>query len=258
MRAQIIHLLAAAATIGLAGIAQAVVTNNTNVDVHIAAGPEFIAGAGVPINGFVQDSVAPVGSENTVSVALKARDRDNGQANAISGNRYYVDPGFSSTNPAISNLAIDFQFDPGSSPASNYLLRLDVDFDPAYGATDFATITVPIFDADSTPDGTFDSWIDSDGYFTTNGGGGTWNDTSVPYVISNTTRQDFSFWGAAPFNKSYDPNAFGEYEYRLTVLDITGTNTLASVSAFAVVPEPASIGLLGIGAIALLRRVRRG
>lgn len=249
--------LIAATSLGLASSALAVVTYNTNVDVYDTTGPEFISGDGILINGFVQDSLSPVASENTISVALKARDRDTGQANGIVNNVYYVDPGYSSTTPAITNLAIDFQFDPGiNSGSPNYVLRQSIDFDPAVGSTDFAVITLPIYDADGIPDATLDSWAETDGYFT-NPGAGAWSDDTVPYVISNSTRMDFSFWSGV-FGKSYDPNALGEYELRLEVLDPTATSVLASSTALAVVPEPSAIGLLGVGAIALLsRRPRR-
>ena len=99
----------------------------------------LMGGAGIPINGFVQESVpsivpvTPV--PNTVSVSLKARDRDTGQAQ-ISANRYKVQAGFSSTNPAVTNLSIDFQFDPGVNANTNYVLRQSIDFDPAVGATE--------------------------------------------------------------------------------------------------------------------------
>jgi hypothetical protein len=227
---------------------------NATIDVYNTSGPEFISGSGVPINGFVQESfpappIFPI--PNTVSVALKPRDRDTGQA-PHAGNVYTVNAGLSSDFPGITNLAIDFQFDPGVDGLTNFILRQSVDFDPAVGATDFAVITLPIFDADGVPDATPDSWSDTDGYFTTNGGGGLWNDQTVPYVISNTTRQDFAFWSLL-FGKSYDPNALGEYEYRLEAFDPTGTILLADVVAFAqVVPEPATLALMGVAGIAAL------
>jgi hypothetical protein len=255
MKTMFAALLIASAALVAADAARADVFNTT-VDVYNTSGPEFIAGSGVPINGFVQESlpvitpVIPI--PNTISVALKPRDRDTGQAQ-ISGNVYKVNAGLSSTFPGVTNLAIDFQFDPGSGPAAtNYVLRQWVDFDPTVGANDFAVITLPIFDADGVPDATVDSWSDTDGYFTTNGGGGPWNDATVPYVISNTTRQDFAFWNTL-FGKTYDPNAQGEYEYRLEVLDPTGSTLLADVVAFAnVVPEPATLALMGVAGAAAL------
>jgi hypothetical protein len=258
MKTRILTLALASVALLWTTAAHAVDSFNTTVDVYITSGPEFIAGSGIPINGFAQDTVPSplliVPVPNTISVALKPRDRDTGQANSISANRYVIDAGFSTTNPAVTNLAIDFQFDPGVNGVSNYILRQSVDFDPAVGVTDFAVISLPIFDADASP---LNSWDDTDGYFTTNGGGGAWNDPTVPYVISNTTRQDFAFWNTA-FGKTYDPNAPGEYEYRLEVLDPSGMTVLADITAFAqIVPEPASFALLGLAGIASLAVRRR-
>ncbi|QDU90312.1 hypothetical protein Pla175_37150 [Pirellulimonas nuda] len=247
------------ALLGAAPSAWAVTMTNVDVDVFDASGPEFIAGDGIPINGFVQDSVPGMG--NTVSVAVKARDRDTGQPNAIVGNRYYVDAGLSTVvTPGVSNLAFDYQFDPGASGLTNYLLELSLDFDPAAGIADFVNFLLPVFDADGTPDALVDSWQETDGFFL-NPGPGAWSDDSVGYVVSNSTRMDFGFFSLPPFSKMYDPNAVGEYEIRLRVYDITGATQLASANAFAVVgvPEPSSLaltGLLGMACVATWRRRR--
>ncbi len=226
------------------------------VRVYDTTGPEFINGDGIPIDNFTQ-SGGPGSASNTVTVAVKPRDRDTGQANAIvGGNRYIVDAGLSTVvTPGVSNLAFDFQFDPGTDGSTNYQLELRVDFDPAAGVADFADFKLPIFD----PSPEIDSWSEGDGYVTNPGvGPDPWNDTT-PYVISNTTRMDFAFWSLFPV-MSYDPNATGEYEIQLNVFDSTGVNLLASTNAYAVVvPEPSSYALaaLAISGVVCFRRRRR-
>lgn len=227
------------------------------IDVFDTTGPEFISGDGIGIEGFVQnDAATSVPGLQQPTVSIRARDRDNANPVNFSGNRYFVDPGFSTKDPSVSNLSVDYQFDPGVDEVTNYILRLDLDFDPTVGVADFTTFTLPIFDADGVSDSTVDSWSETDGFFTTNQGG-TWNDQTVPYVVSNSTRLDFNFFGNPPFNRNYDPNATGEYEFRLTVFDGTGLVELANATAFAVIPEPASLTLLGLGTLALLGRRRR-
>jgi hypothetical protein len=231
--------------------AHAVQLFNQNVDVYDVTDNDLIAGSGVPINGFVQDSVLPIQS---VSVAVKPRDRDTGQPSNRSGNDYYVGPGQATSNVNRPNLAFDFQFDPGLDGSTNFQLRLSLDFNPAVGnnaAGDFTVVQLPIFGGG----GPLDGWDDTDGDFTTKDR--PWNDDLVPYVISNTTNHTF-LPGSVNF-PTYNSNTLGEYEIRLEALDPTGTLVLASATAFAqVVPEPASMLLLGMSTLgSLLVRPRR-
>lgn len=225
---------------------------NTTVDVYDATDNDLIAGSGIPINGFVQDSVSPTQS---VSVAVKPRDRDTGQANAIVGDHYYVDPGQATNNPARPNLAFDFQFDPGLDNVTNYQLRLSLDFNPAAGNSnpnDFTVVQMPILGGG----GPLDGWNDTDGYFTSKDR--PWNDDAVPYVVSNTTNHTF-LPGSINF-PTYNSNTPGEYEFRLEALDPTGANVLASATAFAVVvPEPATLAMTGVAGLAglMVRRKAR-
>jgi hypothetical protein len=194
----VLFALAAASVAGLfAAPAKAVVTFQTNVDVHSTqTPPQFISGTGTPIDNFVQDNV---GVGQGVSVALKPRNRDpiyGGEPNAVAGNVYLVRPGQSTGNPARPQFVFDYQFDPGTDASTNYILRLDVDFDPTPGVANFSTTQLPIFGG----------WDASDGYFTSTKR--PWNDESVPYVISNTS--NLSFLTPPAGAPAYNSNTPGE------------------------------------------------
>lgn len=234
--------LAGAMALAAAGSASA---TTTPVDLqvyntHASGNNEMIAGDGIPIDNFTQDSHTDNG--NTIYVSLKARDRDTGEASSQSGNYYYIDSGYSSTNPTKPNLSYDFQFDPGSDGTTNYYLQLKIDFNRST-ATSFATVQGPITGY----------WDGSDGYFTN---ASSWNTSTVPYVISNSGHLAFASWASLnPDAANYDPNLAGDYEMQLNVFDPTDTTLLASTTIHAIVgnplavpvPEPGELGLMGFG-----------
>lgn len=204
---------------------------------------DFIPGTGIPGDNFVSDT-AGTGEQ----VFLKARSRDTGQALSQVGNRYYVEAGLASNNSSPW-WSFDFQFSPGETGQNpeDYTLDLWVDFDPGVGATDFVMLSAPVGDADADPS---NSWDDGDGWHL-NPGGAAWSTDNVPWVAANSWHLGFGFWG-----KSYDPNATGEYELRLTVSDAGGV--VASTTAFAnVVPEPSSFAFLCALTLMVGRRRRR-
>lgn len=234
--------------IAVAGVASATQTTSS-LQVYDGVQGDMISGNGIPIDNFTQDSYADSTSGNTIYVSLKARDRDTGEANSQTGNVYYIDPGYSSTNTSKPNLEYDYQFDPGNDGTTDYYLQMKVDFDPSAG-TDFATIGGNIDSFWATTDGFFPNGTDGTGHVGTNA----WNTSAVPYVISNSGNLGFSFWSTA-FGKSYDPNQSGDYEIQFNVFDPTDTAFLASSTIHAIVgspltvsvPEPGEIELMGLG-----------
>jgi hypothetical protein len=208
------------------------------------ANGDFIPGTGIPANDF---TVTTAGSGE--SVALKARGRDSGQPLSINGNTYNVLPGLAANNVSPW-WSFDYQFSPGTNGSSpdDYLLTLQVDFDPTAGAATFKTLT---FLASAND--------------TANPGPGAWSNDAVPFVTSDSLHLGFAFWNgvnlpAPPF----DPNAIGEYEIRFSVSTVGASPTappLAATNIFvnvAPVPEPGSLVLmLGLAACGIPVALRR-
>jgi hypothetical protein len=204
--------------------------------------PEFISGTGIRPTNFTQST------GSGVTVAVKPRNRDpfyGGEANFIRDDNYYsVQPGQSAINVNRPQLAFDFQFDPGTDAVTNYVLQLDVDFDPTPGVANFSTTKMAIQGG----------WSATDGYFLLNSRKPVWNDVTVPYIVSNTTI--LPFLTAPAGAPAYNSSTLGEYEIRLTAFAADGTTQLAQAAAFAVVPEPTTLAAIA-GASTLLVRRRR-
>lgn len=199
-------------------------------------GGDYISGSGIPADNFLSDT------NGDVSVFLKIRGRDSGQALAINGNTFVVRDGVAASNAGASWWSFDFQFTPNAADAvdgQNYILTLDFDTDPTTGVS-FLTFSNPIFDAvpDADP---LNSWDDTDGFFVN--GAPVFSDGAIDYVFSQSWRPNFGFlYGSVP-----PP---GEYTIRWSVRDANDPSgdALASVTAIAQV-IPASLPALSLDAV---------
>jgi len=235
-----LSILAAGCTLATAATnASAAIVYNTAVPVTKANG-DFINGTGIPSNGFAVDTDPTTG----ISVALKARGRDTGQALSIVNDVYTV-----STGLAADNLnpwwSVDLQWTAGDATtlAQNYKIVLNVDFNPAANAEQFITLaatipTPPNFSAKNNP------------------GPGQWSNDLTDFVVSESTHLGFSFWNAFP-HTPFNPNTQGEYVVQLLAQDNAGVTIATSEITVVAVPEPAAFSVLALGAGALLLRRRR-
>jgi hypothetical protein len=216
--------------------------------------PDFIPGTGIPRGMFTIDT-AGTGEK----VALKARDRATGVPVAQVLNRYFVSAGNDPGNPARAAWNFDFQFTPiPGKVATDYTYEVQADIDPLFGIANFVTIAVPpsvqaVPMGDSFyPNGTGGS-ISPGPVYSYNG---PWTDATIPFIIGNSQNYKFAHLAGSGFANG-DP---GEYEIRFTARDAVGGGDVASVTIFAIVPEPGSAALLAVSAVGFLgarRRCRR-
>lgn len=217
----------------------------------LKANGDFIPGTGIPGGQFTIETAA-TGEQ----VALRARDRATGFPLAQFGNRYIVSAGNDPSNANRAAWNFDFQFTPiAGKTASDYTYEIQTDIDPAYGVANFVTTAVP---------GSVQAVPMGDSYYPNGTGGsisagptysynGLWSDATTPFVIANSQNYKFSNLAGPTFANS-DP---GEYELRFTVRDAVSGDVVATVTAFAEVPEPGCVSVLGAGAVAGLARRRR-
>ncbi len=221
-----VGVIAAAASVALGDT----VDFNATLDFPGSAYLDGIVGDGISNANFVR-SVS-----GDIEVGLKAIERFVGDLNN-DDDTYFATTGTSVSPSGLQGSTWNYvlAFDLGSSTVSNYQIDLAVDFDPAAGATNFVTLDyTAALEANSL------------------GGLSTFGDSQNLL---------FDFWQTVLGAPSFDPNAIGEYELRLTIRDRNTNAIEAEVSnTINVVPLPpaafAGLGLLGslVGVRAIRRR----
>jgi hypothetical protein len=248
-------VVAGFAAVALASAAAQAVPGFGNVSPTKSPSGAFIPGSGIPADNFTTDTAL-----SGESVALKARDRNTGEALLVVGNHYLVSAGADPSNAARAAWNFDFQFSPGVAGNPNpaaYTYQIEADTNPALGVANFVTLSVPSSVAAAPmgdsyyPNGTggnIGGTIASPTYSYT----GAWSD-ATPYVIANSQNYTFAHFAGPSFTNA------GPAEYEIRFTAFSGATPVATTTIYAdVVPEPASLGLIGIGASALLlRRGRR-
>jgi hypothetical protein len=234
-----------AALLGAATVVSAAQVNGVSVSPTKANG-DFIPGTGIPASDFAVDSApyAAIGGATTVEVGLKAHGRQGLYTVTRVADRYYAPAGsFSLSQPNLATWNFAFQVSPGENGAIADGLKafVDVDFNPAFGATDYATFGGTI------PDPNFALL----GFNIPNPGSNAWSSNGVDLVVAGSENLGFNYWGL--FGKTFNPNAIGEYQINFRVQNNAGT-TLASSTIYVITPEPASLSTLALAGLMLRRR----
>ena len=196
-----------------------------------------MSGFGTNFNGTVGSGIANsnvnVASSDTldVEIGLKADLRFTANLPSV-GNRYDAPLGTTAGPPMGATWNYVAVVDLGSGTLNDYQVNLRLDFDPATGVSNFATIDYNLAAVAA--------------------GGPTALNTSV---FGDSQNPLFSFWQTLLGAPAFDPNAPGEYEVELEVLDGAG-GTVALSQIVVRVPAPASAALLAGGLVVAGRRRR--
>ncbi len=207
-----------------AGTAAAGFTVDTDVAVTFAGSDlNGIVGTGIPNSNFVR----AINAGEDIEIGLKAIERFVGDL-PNTGDRYFADAGES--DPGLSTWNYVLVANLGPRTIADLQINLLVDFDPAFGATDFVNVDI-----------TTSAVLGGFGSLSTFG---------------DSQNLGFDFWSLALGAPPFDLNAPGEYDFVFTVTDPTNGVVLAEVTnVVEVVPAPAgAAAFAALGVFALRRR----
>ncbi len=186
-----------------------------------------IVGTGIPNSNFVR----AINSAEDIEIGLKAIERFIGDL-PNDRDRYFAPRGES--DPGLARWNYVLVADLGSRTIADLQINLKVDFDPAFGSSDFVDVDV-----------------------TANAVAGGFGGLSV---FGDSQNLGFDFWQTLFGAPAFDPLATGEYELLFSVRDPSSGELLAEVGNIVqVVPTPtAALGAVpAILALGAVRRRRR-
>jgi len=205
----------------------------THEDSFLAFGAEMPYGDGNANSNFT--IARNTDAFGALEIGLKAKERFIGNLPTDGAGRYFANAG-SPDNDGLSSWNIDYAFALSQTAIpSNYNLVLSIDFDSGYGTQSWVTLNI----TNALAAGPFTP-VGGDSQ---NLGFGFWG-TDIPFVID------------ASGHITFDADAAGEYDVKLTLHDSAGAFLAESAIVVEVVPAPGPIALLGLGGLIATRRRR--